>query len=305
MQKRGKLLLSAACLLVLVFLIRTATHQTEPTYAGKTLSHWAKQFMGEPVSEEARTAIRALCTNQIPSLVQALAYDDRPRQDKYRRYWNPARWVPARIKMALGNLLPDRAGQRSETAQAALAALAPDIQSPLPGLAKLVDSTNDMISYKAAWTISRFGTNGLPLLLRVAANPQHPQRRRALSAIATMTYLGADAAPAISVLATLSHDKDPIIAEEAIDLLGIYHLNDETAVPAITAALHHPDPRLRAKALQALRAFRPPTPNAIASIQQVLQDPAPTVREAATNFLREIAPASGTPDGLPLIGPPH
>jgi hypothetical protein len=298
MKKRGKpLLLSAACLLLVLLFIRAACHSTEPTYRGKPLAYWTKQFMGEPTPEQdqqSRTAIRALCTNQIPALVQALAYDDRPRQDKYRKYWSRARWVPAWIKMALWKLLPDRAGQRSETAQAALAALAPDIQSPLPGLARLVDSTNDMISYKAAWTISRFGTNGLPLLLQVAANPQHPQRRRALSALATMTYLGADAAPAIPVLATLSHDKDPIIAEEAIDLLGVYRLDGETAVPAITAALHHPNPRLRAKAIQALRAFRPHNPEAVASIQQALQDTAPSVREAATNFLVDILPAAST-----------
>lgn len=292
MQKRGKVLLSAACLLIVLLIIRTAIHQTEPTYEGKPLAYWTKQFMGETVSEQARTAIHALCTNQIPGLVAALAYDDRPRKDRY--FNQRARWVPTRIKIALWNLFPDRAGQRSETAQAALAALAPEIQSPLPELAKLMDSTNAVISYKAAWVVSRFGTNGLPLLLQAAGDPNHPQRRRALSAIATMTYLGADAAPATPILSALTHDKDPIIVENAVDLLGIFHLSDETAVSALTAALSHPNPRIRAKAVLALRAFRPPTPGAVASIHQALQDTVPIVREAATNFLLDIASAALT-----------
>jgi HEAT repeat protein len=293
MKRRGRLILiSACCVVVALLVIRTAVGPTEPTYRGKTLSFWAKQATQDPTpeqEEEARTALRVLCTNQIPALLNALAYDDNPRRDKLER---AIRWLPARVQLALLNtVLVDKDELRSETAERALQALGEDAAPAIPTLTRFLESTNELLFYKGCWVLPHLGTNGLQPLLRIAVDPNTPRRRRAQAIISTK-YAGTNAAVALPVLISATQDKDPVIVQVAVDTLGMLHMDAQITIPAITAALAHPDPTTRIKAIQAIQSFRPPAPEAIASLTKALQDPTPSVRETATNALLYIAPTA-------------
>jgi hypothetical protein len=57
---RYKLLVLAAVCLFLIAFTQALIREREPTYRGKTLAEWARQYHGEPTAEQAQEASVAI-----------------------------------------------------------------------------------------------------------------------------------------------------------------------------------------------------------------------------------------------------
>lgn len=279
-----------------VFLLRPS-NPAEPTYKGKTMAQWAEQYERDGTPEEAqqaRAAIRAMCTNDIPALLAAIAYDDTPRK---RRINALVGWLPRPIQNRLAPMaFADRKVTKAETAAAALRALGPSAAPAIPGLVTLMAATNANVSYRAIYTLSRLGTNGLTVLLAAAANPAYSRRIGAVQAMGHMAYLGTNVTPALPVLLQCAQDQDRILSRIAVTALAQLAA-DTTAtlpmnsiLPAVCATLTDPDPFTRGYGIDLLLQIGPPARHAAPALLNAFQDPDDHVRRKATNALRRIAP---------------
>jgi hypothetical protein len=263
MSKRRKiLLLLTGLLLVLVLAPFLLAHLLfrEPTYEGKTLAYWVGR-VGFPSSPEpdqvqhARIAVRTLCKNDIPALVDALNYDYSPR---FIRTRGKLAWLPGPIRDKLmDRLFPDHRALRGAIAGRAFWALGPEAAQAVPGLTRLMYSTNLVVAMNAVRALSGMNTNSFPALLRAATDSGCPARCGVLVAIGRMSYLGTNAIPAVPVLVSCTQDKDPQVVEYAVLALGSLDLEPSLTVPAIHKALEHENPTVRAVAKSALTSLDP------------------------------------------------
>jgi HEAT repeat protein len=233
-----------------------------------------------------------MCPGKVPTLVSWLGYESGQRDAKIYR---ALRWLPRSVRLALENgPLADRKQLQAETAQIALTTLGPELgdeaASAMPQLAKLVNSTNDVIAERATSVAERLGTNGLAILLPVAADESNPRHHGALVAIDFMFYLGTNGSPALPTLVRCTQSKDPKTVRIAAQALGHFKIQPATSVPALVAVLSNSDPKARAWAAAALGRFGPTAKPATPSLIQILLDPALEPRQEATNALRKIAP---------------
>jgi len=263
MSKRQKLLLLLTGLLLAIVLASFLLAHflfREPTYEGKTLAYWVNQI-GFPSSPEpdqvqhARIAVRTLCKNHIPALVDALKYDYSPRFVEARR---KLAWLPGPIRdTLLDRLFPDHRSLRGAIAGRAFWALGPEAAQAIPGLTRLMYSTNLVVAMNAVRALSGMNTNSFPALLHAATDPACPARCGVLVGIGRMSYLGTNALPAVPMLVGCTQDKDPQVVEYAVLALGSLGLEPSLTVPAIRKTLEHENPTVRAAATSALTALDP------------------------------------------------
>ncbi len=290
MRRRNLLLVPAAIGLLLLAFALVLLRLHEPTYLGKTLAQWAYQYRRDPSpeqAEEAGLAIHILCTNSVPALVEALAYDSAPRTEGFRARLQR---LPAWFQHWLYRTFPDRRELRAAVAVTALEAMEDEAAPAIPGLMELAHTTNAMVSLRALWTLSRLGTNGLAALLTTVSDPRFPSRLQAFDAIASMRYLGTNAHIAVPVLVRLTREDDPFTTVAAVRVLGCLAIEPETSVPALAAGLTNPSPQVRPAAAVALGQFGPQARPAVSALLGATQDLAPNTRPAALAALRIIAP---------------
>ena len=293
MRKRTRvaLLLAAGVLVTLGLLITFPG--SEPKYEGKPLAYWIEPFKGESTPEQAHAniAIHALCAGRVPALLADMEYDPLPRIAKWR---NVMQRLPRFLRTsALARLaLADPRAERAYVAQLALRALGQDDPRVSIGLSRLMQSTNFVVSFRACWTMSYLGTNGLAWLVRVASQTTNTVARvQALDHMAHLTYLGTNAIPAISILATSARETNFAVARFAVIALGQLRLQPEISTAALQAALGNPDLRCRREALISLRAFGSA---AIPALTNALADPDPLTQKEAASVLELIAPTTFT-----------
>jgi hypothetical protein len=290
--KLQKVLLAVACLAAAAAIGGFLLHQPDPTFKGKPLAYWARQYWGEPTPDqqaEAIQAITALCTNAIPELVAAIAYDPNPR----------ARVVAAVVGGAprpLGNWLfynfgYDRKSLRTTDAVSALQALGPLAAPALPGLIKLTENPNLAIAAQALLALSRMGTNGLPALLYAATNTAYPYRVQALGRLSGMNYLGTNASPAIPALVLSCQEANPPLAIAAARALGDLAICPDLTVPVLTALLTNSTADVQAQAVKSLGRFGSDARPAVPALLSILrQGPTKPLTTDLILALSDIAP---------------
>ena len=145
-----------------------------------------------------------------------------------------------------------------------------------PLLARAVES--DSMRYVSAQILGRIGdSRAVPLLRRLARDPNQHVRREALLALGKMgePELGTD------LLRALAADSSALARSAAAQGLG--NLRDTLAVPPLVQALSDTAPLVRQLAVNALHALW--TAEAEAAVTRSLRDPDETVRFIAAQSL--------------------
>jgi hypothetical protein len=265
-----------------------------PSYKGKSLAEWAQQLEANPLDrkerQEAKLAIHAICPGTIATIVAWLDYDPWPRN---RKLFKALRVLPPSIRSAIQDgLLKDRKEMRAEMAQIVLTAIGPELgyeaAPAIPHLTELVNSTNNVISERATAVAARLGTNGLAILLAVAADENNARRDQALGAVTMMFYLGTNASSALPILVKCTQSKDTRIVRAAATALGMLEIEPDTSVPTLVAVLSNPDPKTRVSAIGALGHFAGNAASALQPLNNVLSDVDADVRKSATIVIRYI-----------------
>ena len=258
MFKLQKVLYALVCLALATAVAALLAQRREPTYKGKALPYWTRQYWHDvtPTGQaEAIEAITVLCTNAIPELLDAIAYDPNPRA---RALSAVRRVLPASAAKRLPKSLAyDQRSLRAADALTALEALGPHAASAVPGLAELANNPNLAVAAQALLALSRIGTNGLPPLLCAVTNVAYPYRVQALHRLATMNYLGSGASPAMPVLTRCCQDTNPVIVVAAVGALGDLAICPELTLPVLTALQTNSNVEVQAQATKSISRFGP------------------------------------------------
>jgi hypothetical protein len=295
LAKRVAVALLCIVLLALVVRFLLFGRGSEPTYNGQYLSDWAGQFernANPQEREEAITAIHAMCSDKLAMLVTWLDYDPAPRETKLKAALG---WLPSDLREKLENgLLADPDERRAEAAETALPVFGPNIVPLVPQLMNLANSTNEVIAQRALHVAAQLGTNGLAILLPIAADTNNPHQFAALLYLAFLPQRPADPGPILRILAASTQSPNSIIVRVAAAGLGWWRADPDTSPPALLPLLSHPDNRTRASAIAAVGRFGTASRSAIPLLVNCLQDPFPAARIDATNALHEIDPKQFT-----------
>ena len=293
MPKSAKRIMITVLLLVLLLtlaLLLFPGRGSEPKYQGQYLTEWAAQLdrdANPQEKQEAIAAIRAMCSDKIPMLVSWLEYDPSPRHKRVSAAlcWLPGRWV----RDIEHGILEDPNERRAEVAENVLPVFGPEITPVIPQLTRISNSTNDVVADRAISFAGKLGTNGLAILLPIAANTGN---RRQYEALATVTFMApprTDAGPAVRVLASFTQSPKADIVSLAAAGLGAWKTDPDVSLPALLPLLSHANTEVRSSAIRAVGAFGDAARSAVPLLVKSL-DPFPHARVEATNALLKVAP---------------
>jgi hypothetical protein len=203
MSKRRKILLLLTGL-VLALGVFMPFRESEPSYAGRTLSEWLVRLIRYSGSQtqidpEAAEAIRHIGGKAVPFLVRWVGHDASTwRQDLARccdRH-KSLEWLAAFI---------DGPSARAFGASEAFAFVGPEGKTAIPGLARLLDKSNGQRAYRAAYSLGKLGPDALPPLLAGLTNKSPEAREGCVRAIRN---IGTNAIAALPALRKVFHDPD-------------------------------------------------------------------------------------------------
>jgi hypothetical protein len=269
MSRKRKVILPAGLgVLLLGWVGLSILSQREPSYNGKRLSDWARQFgannwsTNRAAAEEAKIAIQHVGTNGIPFFLDCMRKRDSLLKAKLRKTF-PRKWHD--------NL-------------------------------HLEDHSGD-IRRVGAHGIAALGTNAglaLPSLLRCATN--HPDEDGRYIAVFAIRTLGPAAEPAVPFLIQCLTNSVNIIRDDAALALGYNRLSPEIAVPALVQYVNFAKTssstfELR-DAVESLAPFRPSL--VFPFLLPMLDDPNPSLREYVTNAIARLE--TGAADATTTVG---
>jgi hypothetical protein len=294
MRKLARFLVIALlCLILLVTLAHffLSGRGAEPSYKGQTLSAWAEQLQrnaNPQEKEEAIAAIRTMCSDKTAMLAAWLDYDQWPRKNKLFAALRP---LPRDWAWEIQTrLFPDYKERLADTATIALPVFGPELAQAIPHLTKVVNSTNDTIAERAFAIVGELGTNGLAILLPIAANTNNPRQFQALLAVVFMAHRPTNALPAILMLAKSTQSSNEHIVRMAADGLGLWKTAPDTSLHALLPLLSHPNMEVRASAIRAVGYFGETARSATPVLIKCLEDRYSEVQVEATNALHSINP---------------
>jgi len=157
----------------------------------------------------------------------------------------------------MDRIFVDHKAPQVVTAQHAFWVLGTEAAPAIPGLTKLMYSTNLNIAINAVIALQGMNTNYLPALLHAAADPACPARCGVIDGVGRMTYLGTNASPAVPVLVACTQDKDTSVVDYAVQALGRLAIEPDLAVPALRRALTAAERRVRDSATNSLLNLAP------------------------------------------------
>ena len=204
----------------------TLRGEREPSYAGRSLSEWIQQYqrlddLESPVeAQETKAAILRLGTDNLPRLVDLMAYDPAPQR---RRVVAVGRVLPGPIRRSslLKPLISDPQEISAYTATRALQILGPVARPALPELTRLMNDTNSsIVSRRALSVVSTMGEQATFPLLDILRNRQHPNRLFVMDYLAN---LGTNARALVPSLVDLLEDPEPAMRIRASNAL--FNLN--------------------------------------------------------------------------------
>ena len=238
----------------------------EPVYQGKTLTQWLKRlddgqafgissgslpsFTREQI--EAAAAIRAIGTNALPFLLE----------DIHSHPSEKARWIRFNRKLdsltrkhfgwsfSMGDITSeDRV--RWGAAQG-LSVLGPLAKPAMPELTRLLFTNYFHSSMKeAAYALAGVG----PDALEVLTNAIHTNEWSGMCAIWALDQHPAVGTNVIPFLISATRSSSEGTACGAIEVLGLFHVDAEHVMPALSNALASPDAAVRDDAARALAQF--------------------------------------------------
>ena len=281
MRRRRYLLIvivlgAAAATLLAAFVTRR-----EPTYHGRVLSSWMKQY-DRPASlgrkEQAADAVRHIGTNAFPYLLKWIAYE--PPAWKMKLFESLSRFVR----------LEDKQESRAARAMRVFLILGPEGKGAIGDLTRLTtDPKAKAGAWRAAYSLGYVGSDALPALLAGLTNQQGRLRDLYAEVLGAM---GTNARPAVPMLIQCLKDQDTWVARSAAAALGTLKIDPALVVPALTNCLQDSRGQVRFWAAYALGEFGADARAAAPALGNVLNDSDPKIRATAKKALRKLDPAA-------------
>jgi hypothetical protein len=178
--------------------------QREPSYRGHSLSEWLQA----PPSLEARTAIRAIGTNAIPTLLHWLSHN--PPHWRTNLTFLDRKYLPTSISDFLDQ--PDH-----DIARQAFFMLGTNALPAVPALVKLMSQTDaPETAVRATYSLGYLGPQALPYLEDALSSTNPAQRAAILNSIGDMYYRRAGSADdCLPPLLKARFDADPFVRRTA------------------------------------------------------------------------------------------
>lgn len=291
------LLFLACAVAVAALLFQSRDH--EPSYDGRSLNDWLvglTNYNGDDDTDQAAEAIRQIGTNAIPYLVQYTRYTPWPLRVK-------AAGVIAALAKRLGRdwrLRGSRSEARAQGAFDALVILGPAAAVAIPDLTQLAADPGDLgRASRAMFTLGFMGAQALPPLMAILTNQQSRLRPQAAM---SLSRLGTNALPAVTIIIDYLRDPNENLAALSAISLGKMRQEPSLVVPALITALQDPRRRVGAYAAEAIGQFGDQAGSAVPALVKLLNDPDEGPRQGATNALRAIAPEM-LADAAPTVSP--
>jgi hypothetical protein len=251
LRRKGWLVVAVLVLLVAVATVLLST-PSEPSYKGKSLSYWLQAYKipftathglwrnGKPIGadedlptrSQADTAIRAIGTNAIPTLLRLIQ-----RRDNRHSYWQ---FSLAR-KLPFFRVAPVSPFDPNYEALMAFIELGPDAGPAVPQLVKVYYSEPDRDTKD--WVIPTLTQLGpaaepaVPMLLHALDGTNTLLRANAIFALGA---IHADAPVVVPALIACLHKPEYEVRLAAVMALGDYGKVAKSAVPALLELLRDP-----------------------------------------------------------------
>jgi hypothetical protein len=235
MEKRGRVLIAVVAVAVLATLVWTLlARPSEPVYKGGSLSYWLIQRTdsnSKAERDEAATAIRAMGTNAIPTLLRMM----RAKESRFKSRWLARRWY------GLFEMHFSEPAGIVARAEEGFDVLGTDAASAVPELSKILDETlSPECASRTANALGNIGPDGraaVPSLLRAATKTKGTAHYEAFWALGK---IHADPGSAVPVLLGVVSNT-PADRMYAVHALGEYRGDARTAVPTLVALLNDPN----------------------------------------------------------------
>ena len=215
-----------ALLLILTLIFTTSP---QPSYKGRTLKQWTREYGKPEDHSQANQAIWAIRSNALPLLVNMMAEPD----------WSVAlkrKVFLFRKKFHIAQNDPGPSAHPQEDAAQAIGALGPAAQPAVPGLIKTYER-GPAKEALVLGTLARIGpgsSNALPIIIRGSLSKNRDTRINASAALASLKL-----EPRIQVplfIQALRDDYDCVIMN-TLSGLARFGTNAKPAVPVILPLL--------------------------------------------------------------------
>lgn len=296
MKSRSKIGLAISVVLVLGAILWLAFQREnrEPSYQGKPLSVWLKDFDAAQGSAEyaaAQSAIQHFGTNVVPRLIYYLRRKDPPFY---------ARWINLKAKLHLLRGEVDYAVFWHRRAAHACGALGPAAEAAFPAL---TEAMNDRGAASDVGNgLSRMMPRSVPVLTNVLATGSVVARCRAADNLVTAFSHPEVEGMARTALISALHDSDPGVRMAAASAFQFWNTNLNSVVPELARVLSDPDPSVRGNAATSLANFGSAAKAAVPEFLKLLQDTNPyvsgTVADRAAKMLSKIDPEAAVRAGV-------
>ncbi len=229
----------------------------EPVYQGKSLSYWLHDTdvtwggYWRLLRPEAKSAVRAIGTNAIPTLLKLVSARDAPLTGKINSFLMHVPWVSFRFETV---------SRKRMDASNGFLVLGPLGKDAVPGLLRMYTRTPHDQEQRQT-IVAIFGNmrsaaeDSVPYLVHDLANePDNNLRASIAYSLGTISTRTEIVIPAL--IAALS-DSAFHVRERAVDALGELHAQPESVIPALVAMLRNDNADLTYQVTVALGEFGP------------------------------------------------
>jgi HEAT repeat protein len=193
----------------------------EPTYSGKSLSHWAAQLKDRDprFREQAVTPLLSFGAAAVPPLVDLLRSGD-----------DQSRLLALKVLEGLGA----------------------DAKDALPALIEARNDPHSEVRYKAIVCLTELGTDAKEAIPALIAGLDDPDVRVRMSAVERLAQFGKDAPEALPALIRALDDHSSEVQHGAVIGVSKFGSDARQAVPALLRMLDAPEPIPRQAAVWGL-----------------------------------------------------
>jgi hypothetical protein len=304
---KGRAVMALAVAAAAVAIIMATALSGEPEYKGKRLSQWLQIYSDNYNAElfdgiearnaklEAREAVLQIGTKAIPWLTKWIGVENRP---PIRDQLSAIRWAPA--NRALGRFwrYMDRIGEKASYAPLGFEILGDRAKGAVPGLTRLLVSTNPTNQYprpmipRPAEALGWIGKEGLPALANYVADPSNGRDRAAV--VGFLSYvsdrLGTNANFLAPVLVSGLQETNTYMAIPCAVALRRLRVDPETVAPALIKTLSSDDRGLVMNVISALKEKGQQAESAVPALMELVNGPDGSIGKAAGAAVRVIAP---------------
>lgn len=244
MKKRGKVLIWVVAVAAVAALVWAIARPSEPSYQGKRLSVWLREFDHVDDARDvagAREAVTMMSSNTLPFLVKQLGAHD-PFLKRLL--------IDVLNKQSVIQWRPRMAEEEQYTAWQAFEVLGVTAAPAIPQVASLLTQADTADA--AVCALAGIGPPALPALIGALTNRNAFGRAGIPSGL---LHVAEDKHALVPVFLGCLSDADPALRATAAHALGWMRIEGATVVPALVPLMLDAAPRVRSHAAQAIGRF--------------------------------------------------